>query len=266
MSLAVSASLFAWAWAAFLGGPTLVGRRPWAVRHPGAALRVWVALFATGVVGALVGLLLVLRSAAEITRELGSGQSMNACETCHAAAVYGASWVMTAAAGTFLCAAAYRWTGLALQRRRVRRVAHGAAAALPGELVDGVRISLLDCESYAAACTPGRGSRIVVTTALRSLLSEDELGSVVAHESAHLRRGHRMLLCLAQLQRHGLGRLACAAEAERSVALLVELAADDEAARRCGPAVTASALSKVADASGDDAMRLRARRTAFVAA
>jgi hypothetical protein len=48
--------------------------------------------------------------------------------------------------------------------------------------------------------------------------------------------------------------------------LLVELAADDRAVRRCGPGVTAAALTKVAAASDDDAMRLRARRTGLVAA
>jgi Zn-dependent protease with chaperone function len=262
MSLAVSGSLFAWAWGAFLLGPALVGRRSWALRHPAAALRVWAGLFATGVLGAVLGLALVLRSAVEVTREVGSGQRLTACQTCHAAAVYGASWLMTAAVATLLCVAGYRWANLAVHRHQVRRLTRGAAAELPGQVVDGVRVSLLTSETYAAAWTPGRHSQVVVTTALQALLSEDELRSVVAHESAHLRAAHRFLLGLAHVQGRFLAGLAPASEAERSVALLVELAADDLAARRCGPAVTAAALSKVADASDDDAMRLRARRTA----
>lgn len=266
MSLAVSGSLFAWAWAAFLVGPALVGRREWAVRNPALALRAWAALFFAGVVGAVLGLALVLRSAAEVTREVGSGQRLTACQTCHAAAVYGVSWLMTAGAGTFLCLAVYRYAGLALRRHRVRRATRGATAELPGELVDGVRVSLLTSESYAAACTPGRNSRVVVTTALQALLSDDELRAVVAHESAHLRFGQRLLLGLARLQGRCLAGLASAAAVESSVALLAELAADDAAARHCGPAVTASALSKVADASADEAMTLRARRTALAMA
>jgi Zn-dependent protease with chaperone function len=266
VTLTVSGSLFAWAWAAFLVGPTLVGRRQWAVHHPAAALGVWAALFVTGVLGAFLGLALVLRSAAEVSSEVGSGQKLTTCQTCHAAAVYGASWLMTAAVGAALCVVVYRWAGLALRRHEVRRATRGAAAALPGELVDGVRVSLLRSESYAAACTPGRRSQVVVTTALQALLSDDELRAVVAHESAHLRRSHRFLLTLAHLQGRCLSGSACAGESERSVALLVELAADDRAARHCGPAVTAAALSKVADASNDEAMRLRARRTALAAA
>jgi Zn-dependent protease with chaperone function len=266
MSLAVSGSLFAWAWAAFLLGPSLVGRRQWAIRQPRLALRAWGLLFATSVAGALLGLALLLRSAVEVSRELGGGRGMTACQTCHAAAVYGASWLMTAGTATVLAAAGYRWVGLAVHRRRVRRATVGVAAGLPGELVDGVRVALLPSEAYVAACTPGRHARVVVTTALQALLTHDELRSVVAHESAHLRPGHRLLLGLAHLHRQCLAGSGSVAEAERSVALLVELAADDRAARRCGAAVTASALTKVADASGDDAMRLRARRTAFVAA
>jgi Zn-dependent protease with chaperone function len=266
MSLAVSASLFAWAWAAFLFGPALVGRRPWAVRNPARALRAWAGLFGTGVLGALIGLGLLLRSAAEVSREFGSGQDLTACQTCHAAAVYGASWLMTVAVGTVACAGLYRGVGHALHRHVVRRATHGATAQLPCDLVDGVRVSLLPSSTCAAACTPGRRRHVVVTTAMQDLLSPDELRSVVAHESAHLRRGHRLLLGLTQLQGHCLAGLACAAEAERSVALLTELAADDRAARRCGPTLTAAALAKVAEASDDDAMRLRARRTALAVA
>jgi Zn-dependent protease with chaperone function len=266
MSLAVSGSLFAWAWAAFLVGPSLVGRRPWAVRHPAAALWAWTALFLTAVLGAFLGLALVLRSAAEVSRQVGSGQKLTTCQTCHAAAVYGASWLMTAVLGAALGVVIYRWAGLALRRHQVRRATCGAAEALPRELVDGVRVSLLRSETYAAACTPGRRSHVVVTTALQALLSDDELRAVVAHESAHLRRGHRVLLTLAHVQGRCLSGFACATETERSVALLVELAADDRAARHCGPAVTAAALAKVADASNDEAMRLRARRTTALAA
>jgi Zn-dependent protease with chaperone function len=180
--------------------------------------------------------------------------------------VYGASWLMTAVVGGALCVVLYRWAGLVVRRHQVRRAARGIARVLPGELVDGVRVSLLASEACAAACTPGRRSQVVVTTGLQALLSDDELRAVVAHESAHLRPGHRFLLGLAHLQGRCLPGLAYAAEVERSVALLVELAADDRAARRCGPAVTASALAKVADASDDEAMRLRARRTALAAA
>jgi len=266
MSLTLSASLFASAWAAFLLGPLLVGRRRWAVRNPTLALHAWALLFVAGAVGAFFGLVLVLRSAAEVTREIGSGQPLTACQTCHAAAVYGASWLMTAAVVTALCVAAYGWSGSLLHQRRIRRATRGAAAGLPGQLVDGVRLSLLPSEAYVAACTPGRRSRVVVTTALLSLLDEEELRSVVAHESAHLRLGHRLLLGVAELQSRCLAGLPCAAEARRSLALLAELAADDRAARRCGPAVTASALAKVAEASGDEAMRLRARRTSLAAA
>jgi len=266
MSLVVSGSLFAWAWAAFLVGPALVGRRHWAVRHPGLALRAWAGLFLTGVLGAVVGLALVLRSAVEVTRDMGSGQGLTACQTCHAAAVYGASWLMTAAVGTFAAVAVYRSAGMAVHRRRVRHAARRAAVELPDELVDGVRVSLVSSETYAAACTPGRHAQVLVTTALQALLSDDELRSVVAHESAHLRSGQRFLLDLVHVQARCLAGAAWAKEVARSVALLAELAADDAAALHCGPAVTASALAKVADASDDDAMRLRARRTALAVA
>ena len=265
MSLAVAAGVFACAWAAFLAGPTLLGRRRWAVRHPAAALRLWAGLLVVGATGAGLGLVLVLRSAAEVSRELGTDQQLTACETCHAAAVYGASWVMTAAVATSVCMAGYGWAQGAGQRRRLRRATRGAADGLPSALVDGVRLSLLTSETYAAAGTPGLRPRVVVTTALRALLDDEELRSVVAHETAHLRHGHRLVVAIARAQGRCLPG-AWGAEAHRSLHLLVELAADDRAAQRCGPGVTAAALTKVAAASDDDAMRLRARRTSLVAA
>ena len=52
MSLTLSASLFASAWAAFLLGPLLVGRRRWGVRNPTLAFHAWALLFVGGGPGA----------------------------------------------------------------------------------------------------------------------------------------------------------------------------------------------------------------------
>ena len=117
----------------------------------------------------------------------------------------------------------------ALQARRRQRallalLAHGDPK-VPGALV-------VDYPTVAAYCLPGLFSRIVVlSVGTVELLGRGELAAVLAHERAHLRERHDLVLLPFTALRRAFPRSAMCAEAHRAVALLVEMLADDRALR-----------------------------------
>lgn len=112
----------------------------------------------------------------------------------------------------------------------------------------------------AALSTPpadGRPGTIMVTTGLRDALTSGQLQAVLAHEYAHVTKRHgKILSILTTLDQ----MLHVFAPLKRSATLLVELAADDIAAKQAGPAELANALAVMAQATGDETMFLRAER------
>lgn len=116
----------------------------------------------------------------------------------------------------------------ALQARRRQRellalLAHGDPK-VPGALV-------VDYPAAAAYCLPGIKSQIVVSMGTLNLLAPAELAAVLAHERAHLRARHDLVLIPFTSLRRALPRSRAASQAYRTVALLVEMMADDRALR-----------------------------------
>jgi Zn-dependent protease with chaperone function len=157
---------------------------------------------AFGVVSALPAMLLVFRLA---------------CLAAGLALLASLCWVLVAASAA------------ALHARRRQRVllallAHGDPK-VPGALV-------VDYPTAAAYCLPGLRSRIVVlSVGTLELLGRGELAAVLAHERAHLRERHDLVLLPFTALRRAFPQSATCAEAHRAVALLVEMLADDRALR-----------------------------------
>lgn len=102
---------------------------------------------------------------------------------------------------------------------------------------------VLDHKEPFAFCVPGRQPRLIVTSALLASLSEPQLAAVIAHERAHLRSRHHMVLQLSQVLRDALGRvLPIFRIAHEEIAKLVEISADDDARRQVGAALLRQAL------------------------
>jgi Zn-dependent protease with chaperone function len=105
---------------------------------------------------------------------------------------------------------------------------------------------LLDHPSAVAYCLPGIRPRIVISVGTVNLLSEAELAAVIAHEEGHAHERHGLVM----LPMTGLSDLfrwiPYAQLAPRAVAGLLEMAADDHAARRHAPASLATALASLA--------------------
>ncbi|TDC98998.1 M56 family peptidase [Nonomuraea deserti] len=123
-------------------------------------------------------------------------------------------------------------------RRRHRMLLALIARDDPG--VPGVRV--LDHPGAAAYCVPGLRSQVVVSEGALKLLSEDELAAVLAHESAHVRERHDLVLLPFAALRRALPWSKVVADAQSQVELLIEMAADDRARRYCSPRRLATAL------------------------
>ncbi|WP_188195409.1 M48 family metalloprotease [Nonomuraea sp. SYSU D8015] len=127
----------------------------------------------------------------------------------------------------------------ALRARRRHRMLL-ALIARDDPAMPGVRV--LDHPSAAAYCVPGLRSQVVVSEGARKLLSQDELAAVLAHEAAHVRERHDLVLLPFAALRRALPWSKVVADAQAQVELLVEMAADDRARRYCSPRRLATAL------------------------
>lgn len=105
--------------------------------------------------------------------------------------------------------------------------------------VPGVRV--VDHPGATAYCVPGLRSEVVVSEGTLRLLSPDELAAVLAHETAHVRERHDLVLLPFAALRKALP-LRLVRDAQASVELLVEMAADDRARQHCSPRRLATAL------------------------
>ena len=113
----------------------------------------------------------------------------------------------------------------------------------PGQ--DGSGVTFVDHDAPLVYCLPGRSGRVVVTAGAARLLSHEELASVLAHERAHLRARHHVLIAAAAaLSRtfFGLGVFALAAE---RISHLAEMHADDAAGREQRPHLATALLHLV---------------------
>ena len=136
-------------------------------------------------------------------------------------------------------------------RHRQRTLLHLLAhddPKVPGALV-------VDHPAAAAYCVPGLRSAIVISAGTLDLLDQAELAAVLAHERAHLRARHDLVLLPFSALLRAFGWSEIVLEANRAVALLVEMMADDRARRRLPARELATALLRVGTSGGGHAPR-----------
>jgi Zn-dependent protease with chaperone function len=88
----------------------------------------------------------------------------------------------------------------------------------------------------------GRPAAIVVTRGALAVLDQQQLDAVLAHERAHLAHGHHALATVLRGLAAAFPGVPLFARAVTEAGRLAEMAADDSAARRTGPAAVARAL------------------------
>ncbi|GAA4845849.1 M56 family metallopeptidase [Actinomycetospora corticicola] len=142
-------------------------------------------------------------------------------------------------------------------RTRVRRARHRdmvdlLARADRGDAVGALRagtVRVLDGAVPFAYCVPGRvgrEGRVVLTGAALDTLCPNELRAVIAHEQAHLDARHDLVREGFTALHKAFPVIVRSREARDTVALLLEMLADDAGRRRHGDAAMAGALDAFA--------------------
>ncbi|HXW47368.1 MAG TPA: M56 family metallopeptidase [Streptosporangiaceae bacterium] len=210
----------------------------WGLAAVGALLGIGAAGYRSGVAGGAFA-----RLASVGTHWTGPGQAALSlvgvaqlgCLAAGLALLAVLCWILLAAA-----AAVVR----ARKRQRVllSLLAHGDPK-VPGALV-------VDHPAAAAYCLPGLRSAIVLSAGVLNLLDDHELAAVLAHERAHLRERHDLVLLPFSALLRAFRWASVARQAQRAVALLVEMQADDRALRHRPARELATALLRVGAAGG----------------
>ncbi|GAA3132809.1 M56 family metallopeptidase [Streptosporangium carneum] len=222
------------------------GRSRWAERAPRLAIAVWLAACASVVASTLLAAFAVAVPAPVVGHRLA--EFFEVCAMLlsgwRAPSSPGA-WAALSFAG--LVVARVVWCGAAVlvEAGRERR-RHKEMLDILGRHDGELGAVVLDHGEAVAYCVPGRRGRAVITTgALRSLAPE-QVAAVLAHERAHLRGRHHLALAAAEALSRAFFRLPLFARARSEIARLVELLADDVAARGHSRAHIAAALVRLA--------------------
>lgn len=124
--------------------------------------------------------------------------------------------------------------GRSLVRARATTHEHARMARLAGAHDTTLDAIVLDLPERAAYCVAGRPHTIVLTRGALATLDDPHLDAVLAHERAHLTGRHHLLLALTRGLAAILPRIELFTAGAAEVAPLLEMCADDAAARTHG--------------------------------
>jgi hypothetical protein len=130
-------------------------------------------------------------------------------------------------------------------------------------------VVMVEATKPAAYCVAGRPPAIVVTSAARAALDDRQMAAVLAHERAHLAGHHAVIVSTLRALAASFPRLSLITQGAHQVARLLEMCADDVAARRhssrallSGMVALTAAAPVEALAAADLAVLARAERLA----
>lgn len=230
-----------------LAGPALDRlRRP--TTSPGTAIVCWVAALA-GTLIADVGIIAVALLSPPAPGH-GLLEWLRNCLPHHRAPAItmaaAASLLLVTACGSRLAHSLPR-LGRAVRHRRRHREMLRLVAQEHGRHAD---VLVLDHPIPVAYSLPARQRAIVVSTGAQETLTPAELAAVLAHERAHLRQHHHALLLMLDLVHALVPWLPTVRRAKSALPPLLEMAADDAAARTCGRRTLVDALCRLGTAPG----------------
>lgn len=151
---------------------------------------------------------------------------------------------------------------------RRRRARHAELLGMVGSWRSELRATVLPHTTPAVYCLPGRAPQVVVSEGAVHALTGEQLTAALEHERAHIAGRHHLLAAAASAFGALSRRLPLARLVRDEVPLLLEMAADDRALRRCSRQALAVALYVVAAgqapraalAAGGSSALLRMRR------
>ncbi|NUR59962.1 MAG: M56 family metallopeptidase [Catenulispora sp.] len=228
--------------------PVFLARAVWPRRHPRAAIALWQAV---GIAGglSLIGAPLAI-GVAPLDGQLRNGLAELARDAVHlrvpeALGLGQETALALAAVLTLRLVGVTLLSALRIERdlRRQRN-----AVDLAAEHADR-QLRVLEHAAPAAYCLPGTRTRIVITEGTIAALAPDELEAVLAHERAHARWRHELVVQPFVAWESALP-LPPAHRATAAVTALVEMLADDHAVRAVGRPALARALVAIGGTAG----------------
>jgi Zn-dependent protease with chaperone function len=163
----------------------------------------------------------------------------------------GSQITLLAIAATATAAAAVFGTrlGRTVIRLRARAHEHARAVRIVGRHTYERDVVVVDAGKPAAYCVSGRPPAIVVTSGALATLDENQLGAVLAHERAHLTGHHTHLTAALRSLAVVFPRVPLMTQGAAEVSRLLEMCADDAAARQHGRQALLSGLITLAGAA-----------------
>jgi Zn-dependent protease with chaperone function len=226
-----------------LVAPRLLVRAGWVRASPRLGVLAWqasvLAVLASTVLLALAAFVPVDR----VTFDLGHLLHVCAAKLTSVATVDAGVWARAVAfgvAGLTLSRLAWCLLRQAGSLRAARRRHRAFLALLAARQDDGAEI--VESTVPLAYCVPGGAGRIVLTRGAVDRLTVEGRAAVLEHERAHLRGRHDLVLFGADVAAAAFRPIRFFQQAREELSVLVEMLADDAAARRVGARPLALAL------------------------
>lgn len=252
-------------------GPVLLRRSTWLEQSPRIGIAAWQVLSIALVLTALLAGLALAVPTIPWTTHLA--ELVRSCAMALRAQYSTPGGALISTIGAFAALAIlariayFLITGLASAAHNTRQQLQNLAiVAKPHRDYNAL---VVEHSSAAAYCLPGRHHRVVLTSAALTVLDHNQLAAVLAHEQAHLRGHHHLILVVADALQHAFPTVSIFYEARIALGRLVEMLADDNAAQRSDRLTVATALVRLAEhgmtpvaalgASGDSTLN-RVRR------
>lgn len=217
-------------------------RRGWARRAPRLAIAAWLILAASWLAAVPLAAL-ALTAPAALTWQASGRPAAGAF-----------SGTSAAAAAVLLAAIVPCWAGWHLARGlaadwRGHRT-HAAFLATAGRFDPALGAVITADDAPTVYCLPSGRHQVVISAGALARLSSGQLRAVLAHERAHLRGRHHLILTAAAALARAFRVIPLFTTAAAELAVLAEMAADDNAARRHQRGDIASAMVTLAGAAG----------------
>ncbi|MFE3448895.1 M56 family metallopeptidase [Nonomuraea sp. NPDC059194] len=240
MTDAVVLTCYAVAVSVLLPGP--LSRSGWSDRAPRLAIAMWLAACASVAGSALLALVAATVPADAIGH--GLAELFELCTTMLAEGPGTAGWAALVAltVGALVVGRVSACLAVVLARAGRQRRRHAEGLAVLGRPDPELGAVVVEHAEPLVYCLPGRTATTVITTAALRSLNAEQLAAVLAHERAHLRGRHHLVLAAGEAFARAFPFVPLFAAARSEVARLVELRADDVAASRHPRVQIAAAL------------------------
>jgi Zn-dependent protease with chaperone function len=243
-----SLALLVYAAGAGTAGAAMLRGARWTRRAPGLGVAAWQVLSGSILAAVLLAGLVVVVPAGMASASLA--EFLHACVMALRAQYATPGGAVVHAGGALVTVVLAIRTGYllgsGLRGARRARAEHLRSLRLVARRDVGLDALVVDHPAAAAYCLPGRDATVVLTSSAVAALVDRELAAVLAHERAHLHGRHHLVAAASAALAQALPFVPGLAWARTEQAKLLEMIADDAAARAGDRLCVARALVSLA--------------------